>query len=602
MLSLPESGGHPLHSTRRLIGWSAFIFAAALIIYAKKAFPVAWDLTEYLATAKRLALESSYLDATGHPSFSRVAFTTYLALIIKLFGPSLTAVAWSVYLVAACYPVLVLLAGTRLYRLEVGLIASCTFLVSPSLILWVPRHIDPVWPLLLLGSLLLLLSTQGKDWLLALLAALLFALACLTKFIAVLFLACPILLYLLCCLPGGRVRVAWFTVFAMGFLFFSCAWFYALAGVNGVSGFLDAPLTLSTLKRAASSDFNLALYPEVGAADEPKISLLNAVRLIPQLLAGLAEYFFGSDGVWKNVPLAPVFFICLAVAAWRCWSQRRAADITVFAVIIAFLPFAAVCGLFHWRYSQNLILITMLYLAVAATISSFILFVCGNKARIGYLIFLVLVLGYGAAKNLSNSAITAALLHLELVQPELVADDVLSQIKQIIAPGITIASNDDEILSGIFWRKGNTMHLVRLPNDTTSEAGVRFNSAPDLLIISKAAANGANWARFATRNGFTRVDIAFRGSRGLEAFQPTVKTPQIDDKKTIVGQRREARADTIAPLDPARDEGGLIRAHAANFLRRDSHVKRASYARRLIPNSVEGGIYLFARELYIPAR
>jgi 4-amino-4-deoxy-L-arabinose transferase-like glycosyltransferase len=523
MLSLLKSRGRLPASTRSLVGWSLFIFAAALLIYAKNTFSVAWDLTDYLAVAKRLAFDGGYLDAIGRPSFDRVAFTTYLAIVVKLFGPSLVAVAWSIYLLAACYPVAVLLLGTRLFGLEVGLIASCGFIASPSLVLWVPRHIDPVWPLLLLACVLLLLSTRSKDWLAALPAALLFCLACLTKFTAVLFLACPILMCFLHCLPGGRARAAWFTVFAVAFLCLSCIGLYALAGKNGVSGLFESSLTMATRERAFFSNFNLSGYADTGKAYEPQISFLNILRLIPQLLTGLAAYFFGSDGVWNNVPAAPLFFVCLAAAAWRCWSQRRPADMIVFAVAATFLPFAAVCGLFHLRYSQNLILITMLYLAVAATIGSLILFVFAEKARLGYLLFLCLVLGYGLAKNLPRSAALAALSRHHAVQVDLAADAVLSQVNDILAPGMIVATNDNEILNGIFWRKGDLVHFVRLPNDRVVNPNVLLNAAPDLVIVSENVGSGPSWARLAAQNGFTKLDIAIPGSRGLEVFRPAVK-------------------------------------------------------------------------------
>src|ERR1700731_1683405 len=100
MLSLLKSRGRLPESTRSLVGWSLFIFATALLIYAKNTFSVAWDLTDYLAVAKRLGFDGGYLYAIGRPSFDRVPFTTYLGIVVKLFGPSLVAVAWSIYLLA----------------------------------------------------------------------------------------------------------------------------------------------------------------------------------------------------------------------------------------------------------------------------------------------------------------------------------------------------------------------------------------------------------------------------------------------------------------------------------------------------------------------
>jgi hypothetical protein len=51
---------------------------------------------------------------------------------------------------------------------------------------------------------------------------------------------------------------------------------------------------------------------------------------------------------------------------------------------------------------------------------------------------------------------------------------------------------------------------------------------------------------------------------------------------------------TIEPLDPTKHEDLIMRAHAANFDGRESAAKRASYARWLTSNPVEGSIYLAA--------
>ena len=51
---------------------------------------------------------------------------------------------------------------------------------------------------------------------------------------------------------------------------------------------------------------------------------------------------------------------------------------------------------------------------------------------------------------------------------------------------------------------------------------------------------------------------------------------------------------TIEPLDPAKNEDLLIKAHAANFVGREADAKRAGYARWLASNPVEGSIYLAA--------
>jgi hypothetical protein len=174
----------------------------------------------------------------------------------------------------------------------------------------------------------------------------------------------------------------------------------------------------------------------------------------------------------------------------------------------------------------------MLYLAVAATISSCILFVFAGKARKGYLLLLLVVLGYGLWANLPKSAVVATLLRHAPVRAELAADEVLSRTVQVIEPGMTIATNDDEILNGVFWRKGDIVHLVRLPNDTPINPKFVVRSAADLLLISQNVESGMPWAGWAAQNGFTRLDIEFAGSRGLEALRSTAaRSPNHGEKQ-----------------------------------------------------------------------
>jgi hypothetical protein len=501
----------------------------AILIYAKSSFSVAWDLTDYLAIAKNVANGRGYVDAVGLPAYDRIFFTTYLASVIELFGPSLGAIACAVYAVSALLIVTIFLAGNQLYGRAVGIVSALAFLASDSLIFWVPRHIDPVWPIFLIIALILLLQETVRSVTIGSVAAISLFLAVLTKLVAILFVFVPLLLWILGGLPGGRRRALSFTLATMVLL---TGWVAMLAFVGGnaaIASALEMSLARAIARGLQSGVINLnglsasmCESPSYGATLAPdflKVSLLPLLAL-----RGIAEYIFDDSGLLKNLPAATLMMIATLFVIIRGIILRRRSDLVLLSVFVCFLPLASICGLMHARFSQVLILIIMIYLASASAIDGIVTLGCrvfDHLRLFAYGIAVIGLVGYCLISNfnLRESAALAAIAGHGSISIDLVADRVIPEIDRLMPQGAVIATNDDEILNGVFWRRGATTTLIRLSDDMECAVQILEAQRPQLIIISINVRNGASLLHPVEAMGFSRMAYVDLSSRRTEFYQ-----------------------------------------------------------------------------------
>jgi hypothetical protein len=159
------------------------IFLFGLNLYSVSSFEIGWDITTYLAIAKNIALGHGF---DGQPATDRPAMELFLAGILRLTDYSMPAIAWATFALNALLGVMIFDLARKLYDWRVGLIAAIGFIGSSSLLVRNPQIVDPMWPILVIASFLLITSRHLDDRVAAILAAVAMAAAGLVKIFALL--------------------------------------------------------------------------------------------------------------------------------------------------------------------------------------------------------------------------------------------------------------------------------------------------------------------------------------------------------------------------------------------------------------------------------
>lgn len=316
-------------------------FAVGLLLFIKSEFFVAWDLSYYLAMAGNLLQGLGFVTSSGWLMPERPLFPLMLAGVLNLSHGSLLACGYLISLVSAGMAAMAVGLARRLFGNAVAVVCAVLILSSPSMIFWVPRHIDPFWPLALMAALFLLLARQKRRelcW--GGLAGLVAGSALLIKEVSVLFIPAPLVLAWLGSLPGGWRRAAGFYG---GLLPLAALWAF-----------------LFFIKTAAPHN-PIPLY---------EFSLANLLAVGTD---GLARYYLPVEGavLFKHFGLAAAML--LALAGGVLGLRRRGAGqagfnpfLVVLVTWACLLPLDAWTGYRSGRVAQNFLGITMLYLLLGA--------------------------------------------------------------------------------------------------------------------------------------------------------------------------------------------------------------------------------------------
>lgn len=324
------------------------LFFISLLVFHQKQFRVAWDLADYLTCASNIAQGNGFVNAFGEPQLSRPGFKLLLAGVISIFGHSLGAVAWFIEAVSALLVGFIFLLGTRLYNIRIGVFSSALFLFSPQLIFWIPRHLDPFWPVFIIASILCILILGQKNetyW--GILSGCLTAVAILIKETSCLILLAPLFLFWLRALPGTHKRILWYYI---GSAVPLIVWL-GIKTLNPTSQMVASQYSWQVSQLQSAGEYNF---------------LKTALAFIIDGARGLWLYFGPSgakNGLFRNFPLALFMLIGFGWVVWNA-AKRKTADQYLAVIFLVFLPFYAIIGDFNLRIPQNLIGISLLYICM----------------------------------------------------------------------------------------------------------------------------------------------------------------------------------------------------------------------------------------------
>jgi hypothetical protein len=328
---------------KRDIFLSLILFLTALVLYAKCHFFVSWDLSEYLVIAKNIFIGRGCVDIQGDPAFIRPGFVFLLAGSLALSDGSLWGPVWMVIGVSSLLPVCVYLAGTKFDNFKVGLCAAILFVTSPTLLFWVPRHIDAFWPVFLfLAMVLFPAPTEGNVKLFAAASGVFAAIAMLIKPVAICFMPFAITVKIL--QPN---KLAPWT---------PSVWHY-------LGLFLSLILILALIPEIViGTAHGVFLHPFTlldGVETWPKVAL--------ELLKGVYTYFFTTrlnEGIATQLSLGWLLVGSFPAALALSWRKSRNMAIPGILTLF-FFPFLSIIGLHSLRLPQNLFVIGLLYICMS---------------------------------------------------------------------------------------------------------------------------------------------------------------------------------------------------------------------------------------------
>ena len=333
----------------------AAVFLIALAIYTPGDFFVSWDLSTYLAYARSLLEDGVILDPEGRAPGGRPGFVLLLTWIMQAFPAApLPAIAFVEGMISACYLLTLFVAARVLFGHSAAWLAAACFLASAQMNFWLPRHLDALWPIFVFAALAAYAGPRSDsapgNVALGVAAAVLTVTACTIKETAALFAFVPLALMIVM-----RERTDWQRLAA----------FYLVLGA-GATAWL-------AMRGTASASGGLA---DSGSMGQALVALLGPVdaglpgRLLDFISRGVRGYFFsghGMRGLDHYLPLVPVLLLATAWSAWRALRGDRAHRLLL-VTMLCFTPFAVLAGYWALRPSQNLVLVGLLYVALAAAL------------------------------------------------------------------------------------------------------------------------------------------------------------------------------------------------------------------------------------------
>lgn len=339
------------------------IALVAIAMFAKGRFFVSWDLSTYLAYADNLVSDRELVDATGTSVSSRAFYIFMLAGLQAVFGKSLLAVSLFETLLSAALAVTVFALTRQMFDVVAAFAVTLLFIFTPGMMFWLPRHVDPVWPIFVTLSFLTWLSALDHTpeararWSLLILSGALAAIGIKTKEMATLFLLVPITASVLDAKARDWRNAALFlTATAISYLL------------------LTKLLTTGAENTVIQENHIAALGRRIGGW-----GLEGLGRLFRLSVLGLANYFHSSAPTVSLSAMVPVWWLGLAgllVQGLLAIKKNRNA-LYVVLLALAFLPFAAYAGMWIMRPSQNLMFIISLYLAIGGLFSGLVGFLSG---------------------------------------------------------------------------------------------------------------------------------------------------------------------------------------------------------------------------------
>jgi len=334
------------------------VLLLALATYVTVEISVTSDMGWYMNSGLNIAQGYGYSDIDQTPILHRApGFPLMIAASYKILGISVFSAFWVVRLFAILSPLCLYLVGSALWGRTTGVIAALLSLSSYSINYWSYRHLDHVWPVFVLFSLLFLYLALERTklwWFVA--SGIALAAAYLVKEVAVLFVPVPFLVVALTNRYRTRRRLLGAIISVLPVALVLILWGLYIHLQGGELGLIlgqQGDMAVDQLQGLSSSGIVSGIF-----------------SVARSYFAGFANYFVHPDhehSFFANFVLSPVFFLSWVVVIGASIRGDRRDRLLVLAVL-CFSPVLARVGLKDMRLGQGMPFFLLTMLATARVI------------------------------------------------------------------------------------------------------------------------------------------------------------------------------------------------------------------------------------------
>lgn len=319
---------------------------------------ISWDQLQYMTVAKNIAIGHGMTDINSNLFPCRPGYTIFLAFLNTIFDITPLRMVYINNFIFSLLTLSIFYLACTVFNKRTAIFTLLLFLTDPGIVQWGHINLDATWPLLLIFSLILLIAHGSKynDLLFGIIAGSAVGLAFLVKEWAILFIPMPLMI---CFMKLSEIRrgriIAFYLAAAIPILIWA---YYVLFvvnfGIKGIWGGIDYSHSLGSI--AGEKSF-----------------LQSLMNIFEYFLKGSVRYFYNPNARAGTFALNHLLLFPLVGSAllWSIWKSVRHYDrsnILLLSVILLFMPFSAIVANFEYRYQQNLLTISILYILTASLI------------------------------------------------------------------------------------------------------------------------------------------------------------------------------------------------------------------------------------------
>ena len=326
------------------------IFSLACLLFLKKQFIVSADLIQYLVIAENYLVSSKFSDVDNIPANIRTFFVWFLSQLLKSFNRDLVAVTSIISILSAFLPVTIYFLAIAVSTRTTAIFAALMVAFTPELIIWVPRHLDGIWPMLIFAAFALMLREEPKVIHVLVASFCGIVAVCIKVAAAPVFAILPIFLIHKFKIDKN-VWLAFYLPPIISMIFLSASWSNELVGEEASIGSVFIyPSSLIDGTLSGYLDFSIAI------------------------IFGVISYFIPTDrgaGIFHFFPFYTFLFVCF-ITFGALELRKRSKLGVLFIHYWTFVPLIAYSGLFDLRFSQFIYGICLPYIYLMHGITHYV--------------------------------------------------------------------------------------------------------------------------------------------------------------------------------------------------------------------------------------
>ena len=332
-----------MSENKKDIYFSLFLLFLSILIYTPNTFKIAHDLHLYISNSSIIFDKQDYSNQFIDTLDLKIGFLTQLKILDLNTSNDLNKIFYLILFHTIGFFISIYFLFKKVTNRKIAALASILILTSQLSVYWFPRHIDIVWPFYMV---LFLIFFQEKNKYLVVLSSLFLFIAILIKKTNIFIYFFPLIYFLY---DKNYEKIIYFYISTIFFYLV-----YLLIKKNFIY-----PISIERQNYTILFDF-IRKYPTQNI-------IINFFHF---LVTGFFKYFINVD--FKSGLLIKNYFLIFGLFGFFFELIKKNIVANKFLILIILLsPSLILVGHFNGRYSQNIIVITILYLFTCIVINRY---------------------------------------------------------------------------------------------------------------------------------------------------------------------------------------------------------------------------------------